>query len=237
MFLLLSGEGSSDMGGITPYGAHPGPMAHIVDQLVYLRFDFSPVNCGLVHWISRSELSEICKTQQLKPHMLLPGARRDAGYAGYVKHAAALAWKARELERRESDQCVAVMFRDSDGTQSSSHDNWRRVMDAVKHGFSAMEFRTGVPMIPKPKQEAWFLCAKKSDAYMHCHLLEEESGNDNCPSPLKDQLVEAYGREPSSEDMCDWVVSREFDVERIVMPSFDAFKENMAIILDLVEGE
>jgi len=218
-------------------GARPGPMAHIADQLVYSKFDFSPVDSGLVHWVSRSELSAICKVERLKPHMLLPGVKREAGFAGYTKHAAALAWKARELEREEGDQCVAVMFRDSDGTQSSSHDNWERVVEAVELGFSSMDFRKGVPMIPKPKQEAWILCAKKDDAYLHCHLLEEESGNDHCQNPLKVQLAEACGCEPATEDMCEWVISREVDIERIVMPSFDRFKESMMVALDLVSAE
>lgn len=234
MFLMLSGEGSSDMGGAGAGGhfSQPGPMAHIVDKLVYRKFEFSPLQWGLTFWVSRSELSEISRTQRLKPHLILPGAKREAGYAGYTKHAAALAWKAQRKEEEEGDRCLAVMFRDSDGTQSDSHNHWEQVVHASESGFAAMGFSTGVPMIPKPKQEAWLLCAKKEDPYAHCQLLEEESGNDHCPSPLKEQLATICGGEPTTEELCDWVIEGCVDVERISMPSFDRFKAAMNSALD-----
>lgn len=236
MFLVLSGEGASDMGGAPAQGGRPGPMAHIVDRFILEKFEFSPLNSGLVHWVSRSELSEICKSQRLTRHMLLPGVRRAAGFAGFTKHAAALAWKATELEREENDKSVAVMFRDSDGTQSSVHDNWERVTEAVELGFDTVGFKAGVPMIPKPKQEAWMLCAKKGDPYMHCHLLEEESGNDHCPNPLKAQLSAVCGGEPLTDEMCDWIASGEVDVHRIDMPSFNRFRCSMNKALDALAG-
>ncbi|MET4729599.1 hypothetical protein ABIE09_003413 [Lysobacter enzymogenes] len=234
MFVILAGEGASDMGLAIPGEARPGPMAYIVDQLIFKKFEFSPLESGLVYWVSRAELSSISKQQDLRPRMILPGARRGVGHAGHARHAAALAWYAKSKEAEEGDKSIAVIFRDSDGTQSASNDNWDRLVEAIESGFSAMSFSRGVAMVPKPKQEAWILCAKKDDAYMHCHLLEQESGNDHCLNPLKDQLAKICGGEPNTEVMSEWVVTGQVDIERIEMPSFSRFREAMSLAMQNV---
>jgi len=43
----------------------------------------------------------------------------------------------------------------------------------------------GVAMIPKPKSEAWLLCALKNKPYESCEKLEDRSGNDDSPNSLK----------------------------------------------------
>ena len=91
-------------------------------------------------------------------------------------------------------------------------------------GFQAEAFEFGVPMIPKPKSEAWLLCAVKANPYQHCNLLESESGNDRGMNPLKDQLGVALAAENSTQQINQRVISGEIDAQRIDMDSFNEFK-------------
>ncbi len=54
---------------------------------------------------------------------------------------------------------IAVLFRDSDGTASSGRGLWEDKRKSIEDGFGEAGFDYGVPMIPKPKSEAWLLCA------------------------------------------------------------------------------
>jgi hypothetical protein len=65
-------------------------------------------------------------------------------------------------------------------------------MRSMLTGFEVEHISTGVPMIPKPKSEAWILCALRNN-YQHCAKLEDESGNDRSPNPLKQQLEDYLG--------------------------------------------
>ncbi|MTI11869.1 hypothetical protein [Sansalvadorimonas verongulae] len=88
-------------------------------------------------------------------------------------------------------------------------------------------------MIPKPKSEAWLLCAV-GNRYQHCERLENESGNDNALNPLKAQLEEALGEPASRELLVDKVNNGEIDVHRIDMPSLNKFKERLDEVLRAV---
>jgi len=63
-------------------------------------------------------------------------------------------------------------------------------------GFKIEKFDRGVAMIPKPKSEAWLLCALRNKAYENCQKLEDRSGNDDSPNSLKKEL-DALGIENS----------------------------------------
>ena len=54
-------------------------------------------------------------------------------------------------------------------------------------------------MIPKPKSEAWLICALKRDPYQVCERLEARSGNDQSPNSLKRELEQLLGIKPSRE--------------------------------------
>lgn len=80
-------------------------------------------------------------------------------------------------------------------------------------------------MIPKPKSEAWIVCAVKENPYQACLSLENRSGNDNSPNSLKDELVGILGGLPTREQLCGMVNDGIIDYDRIDMSSFLAFKE------------
>jgi hypothetical protein len=97
-------------------------------------------------------------------------------------------------------------------------------------GFDEEEFPNGVPMIPKPKSEAWLICALKKHAYQNCQALEARSGNDNSPHSLKDELAEILGEEVTPELLCE-KVRNQVNINRINMPSFRAFRERLEEVL------
>jgi hypothetical protein len=89
-------------------------------------------------------------------------------------------------------------------------------------------------MIPKPKSEAWLLCAVKENPYQHCHHLEDESGNDRSPNSLKVQLSAVLHCNDSGRQLNDMIKNNEINVHQIDMPSFNAFKENLEKVLKKV---
>ena len=91
---------------------------------------------------------------------------------------------------------------------------------------------TGVPMIPKPKSEAWLLCALRDD-YQNCGRLENESGNDASPNSLKQQLSQHLG-EPATRELLNGTSDdNRLDLEQITdMPSLTMFKDRLDEVLD-----
>lgn len=233
MILILSGEGGTDLGGSSDFGDRVGPMAHLVDQMIEDQIDYSPISCEMVRWVSRSELSAEAKKSKF-PRTALPGVRRPPGYVGHYKQAYALGRMAKNIESTEDVPSVSVMFRDSDGTNSTGAGHWRALTAAIAEGYAAAGYVSGVAMIPKPKQESWLLCALKNEPYIGCQLLEDESGNDSSPHSLKDKLCEAIGNHPSVEEMSEWIKTRRFDSTKIEMESFSHFRANLMAALDAV---
>jgi hypothetical protein len=231
MKLLLSGEGPTDIGStrLVPGGSTfvPGSMAVFVDALIeptlgYSLLDAAPeMDC--VRHVPESELAS--RSRALGPPVL-PGQKRPKGYAGYVKAAQTLGALAQEERGADGAQPVlAVLFRDTDGTQSAPRDRWQQVVNAISGGFERAGFDTGVPMVPRPKSEAWLLCALKDPAYQHCEALEDAPGNDRSPRSLKGRLFEVVGHEATAGEQAQWVRERRVDPMRIEMPSFAAFRE------------
>jgi hypothetical protein len=123
------------------------------------------------------------------------------------------------------------MFRDIDGTGSSPQGLWKMKYDAVRDGFGMAQFAPkGVPMLPMPKSEAWLLCAAKDDPYRDCQQLEQLSGNDRAPEPLKDMLSAALDGKNSAQEVREWLFERPYDHESACqMPSFQKFKEDLLV--------
>lgn len=233
MLLILSGEGASDFGGTSDFGDRPGPMAYIIDQLLEDALDYSPINCGMVRWFSRAELSAEAKKHKF-PKVALPGPKRNQGYLGHFKQAQALGLIAQRLESDEGSPSLAVIFRDSDGTNSAPLAHWSFLTGAIEDGYKAAEYKTGVAMVPKPKQESWLLCALKENPYSGCDALEDEPGNDGAPHPLKEKLRSAVGYDPTLEDMCNWIETRRFDSAKVEMSSFVHFKDGLTAAIQKI---
>ena len=138
MYLLLSGEGPSDIGVCRSSdvcgGAdfQEGPMAIIVDQLIELNqgFEMSHLVCELVSYVSESYLAENKQPPQRKA-MSLRGKKKPAETKYFFENARALASIARNKATEVDDNVIAVLFRDADGTSSARRGNWNDKRNSV----------------------------------------------------------------------------------------------------------
>lgn len=235
MYLLLSGEGPGDIGicssandSCDRSAFSEGPMAIMVDQLVevFQGYEMSHLETDRVSYVSERYLAQNKQAAQ-KKRMSLKGKKKAAETKYYFENARTLAVAALAKQAEHGDNVIAVLFRDADGTASAGRGEWKDKRDSMLAGFAAAEYELGVAMIPKPKSEAWLLCAVKNNAYQHCDSLESESGNDSAPNPLKKQLQDARDGASSTQEVNQLVRSKEIDVERIDMPSFNVFKEDL----------
>ena len=142
---------------------------------------------------------------------------------------------AKDFEQQHRDIAIAVLFRDSDGAPlpqpATGQPNGSRctVVSARRAG------ARGVPMLPKPKSEAWLLCAV-ANAYQHCQKLEALPGNDDSPHSAKMQLQAALGGDASTEAQLNWLAEHGFDHQAVAadMPSYQQFKASLAAAIDEV---
>ncbi|WP_295385729.1 hypothetical protein [uncultured Thiodictyon sp.] len=204
-------------------------MAWIVAQIAEKTLQQSPIATGLVRFVSEGTLDEKAKT--LKPKTF-PGKKRKQETALFYRPARALARMACDLAAQSGERVVAVLFHDADGTRSARRGLWQDKWDSMINGFNVEGFHFGVPMIPKPKSEAWLLCALKANQpYQHCARIEDESGNDSAANNLKTQLKNELSEEPTSSLLAEKVGSGEVDVFRIDMPSFRKFRERLEYLI------
>jgi hypothetical protein len=240
MHFLLSGEGPSDL-GVCGSGADQcegdvpshGPMAMVVERIVSRRHHYSLLEAGCYTFVSEGYLS--LRASELKPakkQLGLPGRKRGKETRYFFNNARVLAQIAREKEQEKRDVVVAILFRDSDGTASAGRGLWEDKHKSMLDGFAEANHPRGVPMIPKPKSEAWLLCALRPNPYQDCETLEHRSGNDNSPNSLKSELKEILGEEaPLIETLCGMIKNDAIDVDRIEMPSFRAFRLRLEEVL------
>lgn len=242
MILMLSGEGKSDIGQMAPGESgmvyEPGPMAWIVDRLVENRIDRSLLDlyaqgAESVQFISEHELREHDRPSKPgKP--LLPGVKRGKDTQLFTRNAQVLGLLAKKRARDRQNDIIAVLFRDADSTHTCNASQWQEKVTSMETGFAMVEFDNGVPMVPRPKSEAWLLCALKNPPYQHCQALEDTPGNDASPRSLKKQLATVVGHDPTAQEQADWVREGRVDPEKITMPSFQHFRDALERALDNV---
>ncbi|CAK13553.1 hypothetical protein [Pseudomonas entomophila] len=237
MLLLVSGEGVSDIGG-HEHGQQgliftAGPMTHVIDRLVEHRFDYSLLQADSVEFVHKSELVA-AKAKNTGRMLRAPGKRREQETRYYYENAQRLALKAVELGARYGGPVIPVLFRDADTLSSSSRNEWQAKWQSMLDGFESGGSVLGIPMLPKPKSEAWLLCACRQPPYQHCAGLEDESGNDDAPEPLKRMLSDACDGQSSAAALVGFIVEGAIDPLRIQMPSFDAFRERLSQVLDQI---
>ena len=244
MILLLSGEGPTDLGssllGGACWGTHfqPGPMAKLIEQLLepclgYFVFQLAHEDEMVVHFLPERDLGRKARAMRNPKALLLTGAETKVGTLFHRKQAYALGVYAQETERENNDAVLAVLFRDSDGTLSCPRTEWQDKCDSIAKGFEAAQFKGGVAMVPKPKSEAWLLCALKHN-YQHCQALEDQSGNDDSPNSLKKQLAEHLEGEISRDQLNTLVEDGKIIGREIKMPSFTVFVNSLAQAADSV---
>jgi len=243
LILLLSGEGPTDIGACSmPVESCDGesfiagPMAIFVDQLVESKIGYSLLATGGVRFISEHGLSLIAKSLVKRKSPRLPGRKKQKETGYFEKNARALAIKAQTLAAELKDEVISILFRDADGTASTVRGLYEDKRESMLRGFKMEEYPSGVPMIPKPKSEAWLLCALKLDPYSYCDALENESGNDSSPNSLKGKLDDAIGHHAGSSELAEMVRNRRIDVVRIGMPSMRDFRDRLFEVLGLQCG-
>ena len=244
MYLLLSGEGISDLGqcklGLKQCEAEDfqsGPMSWIVDQLIenFQGYEFSHIAYHCVCFVSETYLANNKVPSTKKPS--LPGKKHKSSREPYYYgNARTLARVAKQKSEVLKDDVIAVLFRDSDGTASAERGDWVNKRNSILKGFDAENYPFGVAMIPKPKSEAWLLCAVKDNPYQHCQQLEDESGNDKGQNPLKAQLSKTLEGNNSAKNLNDKIKSHEIDVHQIDMPSFNVFKDDLKQVVKSALG-
>ena len=236
MYFRFSGEGHTDLGLCAMAAAHcqgsdylPGPLAIMVSQIVEDSQGYSIIECEQCGFTPEEELvrkAEKIKSSKKPPR--LPGRKRAKETHYFFVNARALAQIAKSMSAEKSDDVVAILFRDTDGTASAGRGNWDDKWKSMIDGFVEEEFERGVPMIPKPKSEAWLLNALK---YPNGDSLEERSGNDKSPNSLKLELEQFLGTVNKRIDLCQLVENRKIDYNKINLPSFIQFKERLEKVI------
>lgn len=246
MYFLLSGEGPTDLGStnsMAPINEGSsfvyGPMAMIVDRIVEQTFKYSILESSAVGFVSKQELEKTgAALKTTKKPRNFPGKKREKETNYYYKNARILASIAKSQQKQLGVEVVAVLFRDSDGTASAKRGNWETKWQSMLDGFKEEQFHHGVPMLPKPKSEAWLICALKDQPYQNCDSLEEWSGNDDSPNNLKSELVDIFEsrfrHKPTGQNLCQIIEDGFLDIDRIRMPKFVAFRKRLEDVIKAV---
>jgi hypothetical protein len=194
-------------------------MAHFADKEFERHLKYPAL--GTSAWFCSESLLGVVGKALGKARMLLgPGK----GHSLFRRNAQALACLALGLSAHaDNAPVIAVLFRDCDGTNSKPQTSCTEKADSMAEGFNNLFFPSGVPMIPRPKSEAWLLCAI-ANGYQHCDSLENAPGNDGSPNSLKSRLDQAI---PEGFNLA-WILERiedgNVDIKRITMPSLTAFR-------------
>ncbi len=228
MFLILSGEGSADIG---VSDQEIGPITKLVDLWITKQIGYSLIEKERYIIVSEHDL---IKTAKKLPARSKKGKKHKSETSYFYKNARALASIAHQKSQELGSETplILVLFRDADGTASSGRGEWADKWNSMLAGFAIEQISTGVPMLPKPKSEAWILCALRNQ-YQSCAKLEKESGNDASPNSLKKQLEEHLGETGSRTLINEKIEIGSIDLDKITdMPSLTAFKDRLAVVLE-----
>lgn len=240
MKIFLSGEGPTDLGCCNSAAATcedgdftVGPMTVLVDNIIEQHYKYSPldVDKAAYRFVSKARLVELAK--QNRRGMALPGKKHGIDTAYFYVNAWMLGKIAKEHSDATSEACIAVLFRDTDGTNSSPNDLWELKWKSMVAGFARAQYDYGVPMLPKPKSEAWILCAAQNSPYQNCGVLEELSGNDDAPDSAKGRLDAIMGGRTSAYEVSEWLREQGFNHQSAAeqMSSYRQFHSRLLEVL------
>lgn len=226
MKFLLSGEGPTDIGTESPTGEFlHGPMTLFIDKLATPLLKYSPRETEG----KPGDILEFCSKQKLtgakKPTIVkLTGKRYGKGRAYFTANAQVLGALANQRMLHEKCPYIAVLFRDGDG--SNSKDEWQEKWDSIKRGFLLENYTYGVPMVPRPKSEAWLLQAHISNT-SSTKTYENRTGNKTSSSNVKEMLETLLKTHPSRQVLVDFIEDGIIDPQIIskACVSFQAFRK------------
>jgi hypothetical protein len=205
-------------------------MAWIIDKLLEQKTNYSLLELNAnggdcVDFLNEGELAAL---RGSKP-FFLPRGDDTPGNVSLRKGAYLLGKHAKGIVSERNSPVIAVFFRDADRTNSTPRTEWEGKFAAMIQGFVRADFQSGVPMIPRPKSEAWMLCGllKGTNAKEDCDWLEDESGNDDSPKSLKGQLADHLHYRPTRDQQSELVSGGEIDPTLIDLPSFIAFRDEL----------
>lgn len=241
MKLLISGEGPSDIGacknaqGVCMDDAFsPGPMAIWLERLWEALLGYELLNMlEAVVYVSETNLDQSAKHAPGRMQAIR-GKNKQAETTLHFSNAKHLGLMAKKMILDGDVPVMAVLFRDTDGTRTAPGQLWQSKWDSMLAGFKAAEFDFGVPMVPKPKSEAWLLCATQQGNHSHA-ALEGISGNDKSPNSAKVQLDQFFGEHQSAAQLADWCQTNPVDWSKLMtMPSFKAFSERFHVVANAI---
>lgn len=243
MKLLISGEGISDMGACNNAQGQcsdshftQGPMTVWLTRLCESLFgyDLNTIPEAIIY-ISEKKLAQDTKSKSGGKMQAIRGKKHFSETGFYFNNAKQLGLTAKEITETAEEPVIAIIFRDFDGVNSTSDKEWKDKWDSMINGFNAAEFAYGVPMLPKPKSEAWLLCAAREGNHS-CADLEDISGNDNSPNSAKLQLKEKLGENCcSGEKLAEFCETNPNDWKKLrTMPSFEAFYQRLKRVVILI---
>lgn len=234
MKFILAGEGSSDLGTTLPDGTlKKGAMTLLVDAIADKCCSMMPD----YHLVSESELKSLKKQDRRntmgrgKEHKPFEEVFLSAQYLG----------KYSKTVFPDEEQAGVVFFKDSDGTNAAPKNRWESIVKAMQAGFENSGNQYGVPMVPRPKSEAWFMGyyqknLPRQQAYNHCKRFEDMPGNDGSPNALKTQLMAALNTDGNVYDLLGKDEIDAIDWKRIDMPSLNLFRKRLENVLAAVNG-
>lgn len=241
MKLLISGEGPSDLGTCNNEQGqccdgdfNRGPMAVWLASLWESLINYNLLDMPeAVVYVSENALAQKAKNspQRMKR---LRGKKQEAETGLFFSNAQQLGLMAQQLAASNETQVMAVLFRDADGTRIAPGQMWQTKWKSIVDGFASVAFEFGVPMLPKPKSEAWLLCAAQTGQRSHIGL-EAISGNDKAPNSAKKQWDSLMGRHLSAAEEAQWCVDHPNDWQNLLtMPSFKAFYERFQQVANAI---
>jgi hypothetical protein len=208
-------------------------MTVLLDQMLEPRLGYSLRSIpGEYRYVNEAALVERAKARKNSTSKFsLVGKKRDRETGYFYINAWMLADIALQVENECRDKVIAVLFRDCDGTRSSRTGLWASKWKSMENGFGRTGFSKGVPMLPKPKSEAWLLCAAQPSV-ADCSSLEDIPGNEASPNSAKSQLDGVFGVNKSGDELCAWLEANPVDENRLSsMPSFAAFKGKLEMAI------
>lgn len=253
--ILVTGEGPTDIGysltgqniSTNVVGSKAefcnGPFYRLLERML-LRFmpnwnsdQFDEANPISASYVSHGHLSR-CSKELAKGNkkFRFAGKSMPKGFAGLTKQSTELAKLASELGCE-----MAFYFHDTDGNnqnKSSASRLQENMVNAAKQGFRSGGLESCVAMIPKPTSEAWLICSCKANAYDACGNLEVTlSGNDDSPPEQSPKLVLESIIGAAFTDPILYEKIEELDIERMDMPSFNQFRDDMQQAIQNICGE
>lgn len=246
MIVVCSGEGVSDLGACTnQLGACQndtykfGPLAVIVDNIIEDTLGYSPKHThkSVYRYYNETFITNrLAEKKRERRGFILAGRKHGVETGLFYSNAWMLGEIAKELEESEDDKAIAILFRDTDGASKATRELWVNKQTSICEGFKRADFHRGVPMVPRPKSEAWLLCAMKEQPYQHCAALEDLPGNDKSPKAVKGQLAKALKANATADHLHDWLENNRLRTEELAaqMPSFSEFRKRMIEVLDML---